>query len=102
MLGKEACKSGFNTRSQSGPPLQRNCRIVRDEIFSKRDAILTMSPGSPKGTSPISPADRDIIAANGVAVVECSWAKLDEVPFGKIASPHERLCKKSLSERCLW
>lgn len=45
----------------------------------------------PKGTQPISPADRDIVEANGVAVVECSWARLEEVPFGKIASPHERL-----------
>jgi pre-rRNA-processing protein TSR3 len=24
-------------------------------------------------------------------VVECSWARLDDVPFSKIASPHERL-----------
>ncbi|OBZ72737.1 Ribosome biogenesis protein tsr3 [Grifola frondosa] len=46
---------------------------------------------SPKGTQPVSPADREIIARNGLAVVECSWARLDDVPFGKIASPHERL-----------
>ena len=50
---------------------------------------------SPKGTLPISPADRDVVEANGIAVVECSWARLDEVPFGKIASPHERLCECS-------
>lgn len=45
----------------------------------------------PKGTVVISPSDRDIILKNGLAVVECSWARLDDVPFGKIASPHERL-----------
>ena len=39
----------------------------------------------------MSPADRDIVVQNGLAVVECSWARLDEVPFGRIASPHERL-----------
>jgi pre-rRNA-processing protein TSR3 len=40
---------------------------------------------------PISPADREIIINGGLAVVECSWARLDDVPFNKIASPHERL-----------
>ncbi|GLB45369.1 putative zn-finger domain-containing protein [Lyophyllum shimeji] len=39
----------------------------------------------------LSPADRDIVLKGGIAVVECSWARLDDVPFGKIASPHERL-----------
>jgi len=46
---------------------------------------------SPKGTQTISAGDRAIIEQYGVAVVECSWARLDDVPFGKIASPHERL-----------
>lgn len=41
----------------------------------------------------MSPADRELIEKNGLAVVECSWARLDDVPFGKIASPAERLCK---------
>ena len=40
----------------------------------------------------ISPSDRDLILAGGLAVVECSWARIDDVPFNKIASPHERLC----------
>src|ERR1700749_5051647 len=48
---------------------------------------------SPKGTQVLSPSDRDIILSGGLAVVECSWARLDDVPFGKIASPHERLCE---------
>lgn len=52
------------------------------------------SARSPKGTLPVSPADRDIVAQNGLAVVECSWARLEDVPFGKIASPHERLCAR--------
>ncbi|KAN0084623.1 protein of unknown function (DUF367) domain containing protein [Tylopilus felleus] len=46
---------------------------------------------SPNATSVMSPADRDIIAKDGLAVVECSWARLGDVPFSKIASPHERL-----------
>ncbi|CEL58184.1 Ribosome biogenesis protein tsr3 OS=Schizosaccharomyces pombe (strain 972 / ATCC 24843) GN=tsr3 PE=3 SV=1 [Rhizoctonia solani AG-1 IB] len=46
---------------------------------------------TPKGNLPVSPADRDVVAQAGVAVVECSWARLDDVPFGKIRSPNERL-----------
>jgi ribosome biogenesis protein Tsr3 len=47
---------------------------------------------SPKGTSVVCPDDREIVAKGGVAVVECSWARLEEIPFHKIKSPHERLC----------
>lgn len=46
----------------------------------------------PNATQVLSPADKDIIDAGGLAVVECSWARLAEIPFSKIASPHERLC----------
>ena len=40
----------------------------------------------------MAPCDRGIIEESGLAVVECSWARLEEVPFVKIRSPHERLC----------
>ena len=46
---------------------------------------------SPKGTQVVCPADREIVEQAGVAVVECSWARLDEIPFNKIRSPHERI-----------
>ncbi|KAG9029417.1 ribosome biogenesis protein tsr3 [Tulasnella sp. UAMH 9824] len=45
----------------------------------------------PKGTAPVSPSDRAIVDEGGIAVVECSWARLEEVPFAKIRSPNERL-----------
>ena len=54
--------------------------------------ILTLLlVSSPKGTQVVSPADREIVANGGLAVVECSWARLEEIPWRKIASPHERL-----------
>ncbi|KAL1920664.1 uncharacterized protein VTP21DRAFT_1041 [Calcarisporiella thermophila] len=46
---------------------------------------------SPIGQRAVSPADRHIVAEHGAAVVECSWAKLDEVPFARIRAPGDRL-----------
>ncbi|KZT36212.1 DUF367-domain-containing protein [Sistotremastrum suecicum HHB10207 ss-3] len=46
---------------------------------------------TPQGTQPVSPSDRPVIEEFGVAVVECSWARLEEVPFSKLRSPHDRL-----------
>ena len=39
----------------------------------------------------VSPQDRLIIQEHGACVVDCSWAKLDQVPFVKIKSPQERI-----------
>ena len=46
---------------------------------------------SPIGKSVVSPSDKHIIEQCGIAVVDCSWAKLEEVSFDKIKSPHERI-----------
>ncbi|KAJ3034278.1 ribosome biogenesis protein tsr3 [Rhizophlyctis rosea] len=46
---------------------------------------------TPKGKQSVSPADRSIVESTGLCVVDCSWARIDEVPFEKIRSPHERL-----------
>ncbi|KAJ7180794.1 hypothetical protein C8R46DRAFT_1070632 [Mycena filopes] len=74
-------------RRCSGKKLARLGLIKELKVGSRFRGIVV----SPKGTQPISPSDREIILKGGLAVVECSWARLDDVPFGKIASPHERL-----------
>ncbi|PLW07741.1 hypothetical protein PCANC_12025 [Puccinia coronata f. sp. avenae] len=45
---------------------------------------------SPEGTVPVSPTDLDQIEKFGIAVVECSWARLEEIPFQKIRSSGDR------------
>ncbi|KAG6857070.1 hypothetical protein H0H87_010035 [Tephrocybe sp. NHM501043] len=74
-------------RRCSGKKLARLGLIKELKVGSRFRGIVV----SPKGKQVISPSDRDIILNGGLAVVECSWARLDDVPFGKIASPHERL-----------
>ncbi|KAF8066002.1 DUF367 family protein [Lyophyllum atratum] len=74
-------------RRCSGKKLARLGLIKELKVGSRFRGIVV----SPKGTQVISPSDHDIILKGGLAVVECSWARLDDVPFGKIASPHERL-----------
>ena len=37
---------------------------------------------SPMGKACVSCEDKDLIAAKGLAVVDCSWNRLEDVPFG--------------------
>ncbi|RSH94669.1 ribosome bioproteinsis protein tsr3 [Saitozyma podzolica] len=71
----------------SGKKLARHGLITSMRVGQRfRGVVLT-----PKGKKPIAPCDDEVVQMSGLAVVECSWARLDEVPFGKIKSPHERL-----------
>jgi pre-rRNA-processing protein TSR3 len=46
---------------------------------------------SPKGKKLVSGADRELLEQFGAAVVECSWNRIDEVPFSRIGGKCERL-----------
>ncbi|GJJ14871.1 hypothetical protein Clacol_009140 [Clathrus columnatus] len=74
-------------RRCSGKKLSRLGLIIDLRVGQRFRGIVV----TPEGKQPVSPSDRNIIAEAGLAVVECSWARLGEVPFGKIRSPHERL-----------
>ncbi len=37
---------------------------------------------SPSGTRCVSQEDAELIRNKGLAVVDCSWNRLDDVPFG--------------------
>ena len=53
---------------------------------------------SPMGRSCMSGEDGDLIREYGLAVVDCSWARLDEVPFGEYPIPWPpKVCRAYLS-----
>lgn len=80
-------------RRCSGKKLARHGLIKEMRVNQKfRGIVLT-----PHATQVLSPADAPILREYGIAVVECSWARLDEIPFGKIKSPHERLLPRLMA-----
>jgi pre-rRNA-processing protein TSR3 len=48
------------------------------------------------GKVAISPADKEIVSQFGISVIDCSWAKIDNIPFSKMKKGHDRLCKYDL------
>ncbi|KAH3673205.1 hypothetical protein WICMUC_003823 [Wickerhamomyces mucosus] len=71
----------------SGKKLERLGLIKNLKVGQKFQGIVV----SPNGKGVVCPNDLEIVLNNGAAVVECSWARLDEVPFNKIGGKHERL-----------
>ena len=39
----------------------------------------------------MSREDRDVVSSRGIAVIDCSWAKLVSTPFSKLKASHPRL-----------
>ncbi|CAL8468881.1 g8422 [Coccomyxa elongata] len=75
---------------------KRRCtgtRLVRQGVVE--DLRLGVPfPGiilSPVGRAAVSAQDKALIATKGIAVVDCSWNRLDDVPFGRIKGVAPRL-----------
>ncbi|KAI4471320.1 ribosome biogenesis protein tsr3 [Holotrichia oblita] len=46
---------------------------------------------TPTGEKCVSAADREIMDTKGIAVVDCSWAKIDDTPIAALKPTHGRL-----------
>ncbi|KAG5327866.1 TSR3 protein, partial [Pseudoatta argentina] len=46
---------------------------------------------TPMGDKCVSPTDCDIVQEYGCAVVDCSWARLDDTPFNRMKTSHPRI-----------
>lgn len=71
----------------SGKKLARQGFVVTLRVGQKFKGIVV----TPNGKVPVSPADTETCIKSGVSVVECSWARIDEIPFSKIGGRCERL-----------
>ncbi|CAI4036325.1 hypothetical protein SMKI_15G1640 [Saccharomyces mikatae IFO 1815] len=71
----------------SGKKLERLGLIKSLRVGQKFQGIVV----SPNGKGVVCPDDLEVVEQHGASVVECSWARLEEVPFNKIGGKHERL-----------
>ncbi|EEB08595.1 ribosome biogenesis protein [Schizosaccharomyces japonicus yFS275] len=76
-----------NPNACSGKRLERLGLIRSLRVGQKSRGVVV----TPNGKLPVSPADREVYEQGGAAVVECSWARLEEVPFDRIGGRCERL-----------
>ena len=78
---------------QCDPKRCTGARLARKGIFQRmplkqsfRGIVL-----SPEAKVPVSPADIKILEKTGMSLIDCSWARLQEIPFRQMASGHHRL-----------
>lgn len=74
-------------RKCSGRKLARHNLITTLRLGQRFPGLVL----TPVGINCVSPSDKEIIVTSGLAVVDCSWAKLDETPFNRMKTPHPRL-----------
>ena len=71
----------------TGRKLARHGLVTNLRLGKRFNGIIL----TPVGTQCVSPQDKDIIDKHGIAVVDCSWAQLEETPFHRIKGHNLRL-----------
>ncbi|EPR79003.1 hypothetical protein SLOPH_1790 [Spraguea lophii 42_110] len=71
----------------SGQKLIKFGRVKQCKPFRSFKGIVL----SPMGEKSISKEDKEIIEKYGIALIECSWAKVDEIDFSCLPKKNNRL-----------
>lgn len=79
--------------AQCDPKRCTGARLAKRRIFRRmqlkqnfRGIVL-----SPEGKIALSPSDTPILEQSGLSLIDCSWARLAEIPFRQMKSGHHRL-----------
>lgn len=70
--GRKLCRLGYVKSMKPGQPF--------------RGIVL-----SPNGEQAVSRGDREIVDSLGISVIDCSWAKVQELPYKQLRSGYHRL-----------
>ncbi|KAK8734735.1 hypothetical protein OTU49_005958 [Cherax quadricarinatus] len=71
----------------SGRKLARHAMVKLLRLGQRFSGLVL----TPVGKKCISPEDASILLQHGIAVVDCSWARLSETPFNRMKAAHPRL-----------
>ncbi|XP_066249833.1 uncharacterized protein [Euwallacea similis] len=74
-------------RKCSGRKLSR-LKLIKTLKVKQKFPGLVLTPTAQKC---ISPEDKAIVSTKGIAVVDCSWARIDETPLAALKPAHGRL-----------
>lgn len=90
---KSSVRLGMWDFAQCDPKRCSGRRLARLKVLSEF-RLGYRFPGvilTPSATRTISPADASVLRTGGLAVVDCSWAQLEAVPFSRLPRGQERL-----------
>ena len=92
MFRKTANALWFDEGAFNRAKILRCGHLVREPRRTSGSTCFSSLSCRPHAKRMVSAADKELIEQYGAAVVECSWVRVKEVPWGKIGGKCERLC----------